>query len=580
MPEDYLKSSQKLLANGQYKKALTAFEFVLLIKPNSVEAFRGAAQCLAKLNCWEKAIINALNALSHGRNQVIDLSLLIDIVEESRLQLFVEVLIQPLKTAYKQPTLTSRVYPLLIVQLEGKYNDIFSQKQCKPVFNDVFDQLIKDPLFHMIIEQHLVANYFIEDIILLARATIINKLSQGESITPYLPFLASLACLTLLNDGLYGPTDSEAEKLGILNLSLADFIDEENKRSIEELVLTLCYIQFADALRIGYVNKDLIKFSDLENLNLALAFYSEVMTQIDEEGVIKRDTSRLVQSFYAENPYPKWHVMNTEALNAQECLHSIGKSVNSTSKILIAGCGTGKQAIEFAKGCPELNVTAIDISHVSLSYARLMANKYNVTNIEFILLDILDIAVLNLQFDYIVCTGVLHHMASPQHGLNALESVLTADGYMLIALYSRLARQELAGIKSDLISFLHTEETSLAETKVTKEGVIKWRGQLSDKSKQQPWFQCWDFFGLSGIYDLILHPQQFEFDLLEIKSLLQSSGLKFKSMGVSLTNNQPLKKLIVENPVGPEGETLEYWHSIENKLTNTFTAMYQFYVTR
>ncbi len=49
-------------------------------------------------------------------------------------------------------------------------------------------------------------------------------------------------------------------------------------------------------------------------------------------------------------------------------------------------------------------------------------------------------ADLNQSFDFIVCTGVLHHLVDPDVGLRALGSVLKPDGAMYLMVYAPYGR--------------------------------------------------------------------------------------------------------------------------------------------
>jgi len=51
-----------------------------------------------------------------------------------------------------------------------------------------------------------------------------------------------------------------------------------------------------------------------------------------------------------------------------------------------------------------------------------------------------NVADVGQQFDLIVCTGVLHHLADPDAGLRALRSVLKPDGAMYLMVYAPYGR--------------------------------------------------------------------------------------------------------------------------------------------
>jgi hypothetical protein len=107
--------------------------------------------------------------------------------------------------------------------------------------------------------------------------------------------------------------------------------------------------------------------------------------------------------------------------------------------ILVAGCGTNQAAV-FAHTNPQARVVAIDVSGPSLDHHRLLKEKYGLTNLDLHLLPIEEVGTLGRDFDLVVSTGVLHHMASPEAGMQALARCLRPDGVAAIMLYARYGR--------------------------------------------------------------------------------------------------------------------------------------------
>lgn len=107
--------------------------------------------------------------------------------------------------------------------------------------------------------------------------------------------------------------------------------------------------------------------------------------------------------------------------------------------ILIAGCGTNQAAI-IAYNNPEARVVAIDVSSPSLDHHRYLKNRYALDNLELHLLPIEDVQALGRDFDLIISTGVLHHLASPEKGIQALARCLRQTGVMALMLYARFGR--------------------------------------------------------------------------------------------------------------------------------------------
>jgi len=107
--------------------------------------------------------------------------------------------------------------------------------------------------------------------------------------------------------------------------------------------------------------------------------------------------------------------------------------------ILVAGCGTNQAAV-FAYTNPGARVTAIDVSASSLDHHRFLKEKYALRNLELHRLPIEEVGSLARDYDLVVSTGVLHHMASPEAGMRALAAVLRTEGVAAIMLYARHGR--------------------------------------------------------------------------------------------------------------------------------------------
>jgi SAM-dependent methyltransferase len=152
--------------------------------------------------------------------------------------------------------------------------------------------------------------------------------------------------------------------------------------------------------------------------------------------------------FYTNHPYPPplpnldrardlWQDENVH--RAEWHLLWPQKEYRADFDVLVAGCGTWQSA-KFALTHPGARVVAIDISPTSLEHTEALKQKYDLANLEVRQLPIESAADLDQQFDMIVCTGVLHHLADPDAGLRALGSVLKADGAMYLMVYAPYGR--------------------------------------------------------------------------------------------------------------------------------------------
>jgi SAM-dependent methyltransferase len=107
--------------------------------------------------------------------------------------------------------------------------------------------------------------------------------------------------------------------------------------------------------------------------------------------------------------------------------------------ILIAGCGANQAAV-FAFTNRDARVVAIDVSQSALDHQQYLKDKHSLDNLELHLLPIEEVSALGRDFDLIVSTGVLHHMADPLTGMTALAGRLRPDGAMGVMLYAKYGR--------------------------------------------------------------------------------------------------------------------------------------------
>ncbi|GAA5316131.1 MAG: hypothetical protein AseanaTS_13360 [Candidatus Pelagadaptatus aseana] len=291
---------------------------------------------------------------------------------------------------------------------------------------------------------------------------------------------------------------------------------------------------------------------------------------------ITNQTSKAVKAQYEINPYPRWLSLDFltpttygVALEKALPLHKADKHFFSDSlDILIAGCGTGRHAIQVARYFRGVNVTAIDVSMHSLSYANTMAKKYKLDNIEFIQADILNLGNFDKRFDIIECSGVLHHMADPLEGAQILKNLLKTHGLLKVGLYSERARSEVVGCRN-LISELYPETNSRV--------IRDFRREVLKNANGFPQIvQSADFYSMSGCRDLLFHVQEHRFTPTSLKQLIDNLGMEF--LGFVQVQSDYLKAYDERFPLDQARTDLANWEQLEDDIPQIFSAMYQFYL--
>ena len=284
-------------------------------------------------------------------------------------------------------------------------------------------------------------------------------------------------------------------------------------------------------------------------------------------GAFEDEVTRAVAEQYEGWPYPVWTRVMAEAVSFRDTIRSIDPGVNdpaSDPDILIAGCGTGHEAALIALQCPAAKIAAIDISAASLRYARARCTEMGLGNIEFGQLDLHLASKLGRGFDIVVCSGVLHHLPSPERGWAALCDVLKPGGLMKVMLYSKTARENVRIARAAI--------ADLSGTAVTDDLLRAVRRRLIDTS-QYP--KSRDFFTLPGVHDLLLHRHEDLFDVPRIERTLAALGLEL--MGFCLSNPRNEVLYARENPHDPLRRDFAAWAALEERKPAVFGGMYEFW---
>lgn len=191
--------------------------------------------------------------------------------------------------------------------------------------------------------------------------------------------------------------------------------------------------------------------------------------------------------------------------------------------ILIAGCGTNQAAI-FAFTNPAARVVAIDISQPSLDHQQYLKDKHGLWNLELHRLPIEELPTLGLDFDLIVTTGVLHHLADPAAGMRALGACLRPDGCMGVMLYATYGRIGVEMLESAFRELaLGQDEACVQKVKDTMSLIP------SDHPVRSYLKIARDLEGSdAAMVDTFLHGRQRSYTVEECIDITTSAGLEFQ----------------------------------------------------
>ena len=292
---------------------------------------------------------------------------------------------------------------------------------------------------------------------------------------------------------------------------------------------------------------------------------------------IRDGVSSLVRDMYEENPYPRWVTALSLAsdLSFDEKMkltfpHAAFAPLGKADvDILVAGCGTGRQAVEIARLYRGAKILAVDLSLASLAHAKRKTNELGLGNITFGQADILELGNLGRSFDVIEAVGVLHHLRDPLAGWRILIGLLRPGEFMSVGLYSVLARQGvLAG------------RALIAERgySATAHDIRRFRQEIfgleDDAPAKSPALSS-DFFATSSCRDLFFHVEEHRSTIPAIKEFLAANDLAFIGF------DGPMRAEYAERfPADGAMTDLDCWHQFEVERPNAFRAMYQFWVQK
>lgn len=114
----------------------------------------------------------------------------------------------------------------------------------------------------------------------------------------------------------------------------------------------------------------------------------------------------------------------------QKELHQIFNNKNAVE----IGCGAGHLSEFLSKYFK--TVTSFDLSPKSVKLAKKLAKQRNINNVQFFEADLFK-KKFNTKFDYVLCSGVLHHTGQPYEGFQKICTLLKDNGIITVGVYSR-----------------------------------------------------------------------------------------------------------------------------------------------
>ncbi len=191
-------------------------------------------------------------------------------------------------------------------------------------------------------------------------------------------------------------------------------------------------------------------------------------------------------------------------------------------RILVAGCGTVQAAV-LAYTNPHCEVTGVDLSEASLAHERFLQDRHGLSNLRLYCGDLRDVAKIGRDFDFIISTGVLHHMTNPGAGLRALSETLAPNGVFVGMVYAATRRTGVymiqdalrrMGVAADAAGVAFTREVlaSLPQGHFVHR-YLEVAGELQHDA---------------ALVDTFLNPQDRAYTVPQVFDFIESNGLAFQ----------------------------------------------------
>jgi 2-polyprenyl-3-methyl-5-hydroxy-6-metoxy-1,4-benzoquinol methylase len=580
---------------GKFEEAEQEYRHALMLQPNLLPALYSLSRLMSQKGDAFQALELCVRSLASGESDEAK-SLFVDCSRAGWLPKpiagLVRTIVRAIKERWLRPNevmgLASRALELDLtvrkcIERAGVIPhgsvldaDLFSQEEIAG--------LVNNELFILVLETTPVTNRAIERFVTSARATMLECLTRSDLISAdQLAFYKSIAIQCFITEYVFTVTEQELGAAQAARETVAAALASGAEIAPVLLVAVAAYFPLAT---LPAPEKLLTRKWPAAIARLLDQQVREPLKERELESSIPRLTpiedriSRLVQKQYDESPYPRWiKTVETvdmpkqidEYLQTTFPLAPFSRLGKNKLDILIAGAGTGRQAIEVARQFSQSRVLAVDLSRTALACAKRKSDELGVKNIEYGQANILEIDSLNRRFDVIYAAGVLHHLADPFAGWRRLLAIVAPGGFMNIGLYSERARGDVVAA-----------QRFLAEKgyKPTPDDIRRCRNEFDRLPTESPLRRVMllaDFYSLSELRDLLFHVQEQSTNLPQIARFLIDNKLQFLGFNHATHIQRRYHQLFPQDSAMID---LALWDQFELENPRTFVAMYQFWVQK
>ena len=451
--------------------------------------------------------------------------------------------------------------------------------------------LYNNKSFIYFLEQDIVTNIYTELFLVKTRKLLLEKYANNFVVEPKfnisaLPVIIALSHQCFNNEYIWNVTNQEIQNIEKIKARVRNLIDRNNAIPINLIIILSCYnklnnYKIFDNHLTEMKNKKALK-SIIQRQIIELGEEKEIEKKVKTLTEIDDITSQIVMKQYEDNPYPRWinlsktpiHENYIEFIKNSLPKQDTFKKRIKAKQVLIAGCGTGKHALEVAKIDSSLDITAIDISKPSIAYGIRKSFEFGIRNIKWEQADILKLDKLNKQFDIVESSGVIHHLKDPNEGFRMLDKKLKKGGLMKLGLYARNFRSMFLSNIKEYIS-KNKFDSDIKSIRKLRLFIIN----NSNDERYQKLLRSPDIYSTSDFRDLLMHEQEHDFTIHEINKMISD---KYKFLGFFWNEKYSIKAYATFNKLNSKKSktNLLNWIAVEKEVPEIFSGMYQFWLQK
>ena len=456
--------------------------------------------------------------------------------------------------------------------------------QQHPIVADAEIAACAEPLFRAYLETTPNIDAEIELFLVALRANLLDRALKPATIPePLLDACAALARQCFLNEFVFVETASESSRVDQLVAAVDTAIRADGPLAPINLAALAMY---RPLYSLDGAEKLLQRRWSASVESLA----KQQITEPQEEARLRLSLPKLTttehpssgaaETQFDESPSPRWvHAISTlDPLSVGEVLRQripvddcpVFESPRAP-EILIAGCGTGLQAVQAARLYRDARILAIDPSLPDLGYAKRQADRLGLSNIEFVQADFMGIASLSRQFDVIEIGGLSQSVANPCVVWQDLLALLRPGGLMKVSHYDPGSRSELVAARA--FANAGNYQADLEGIRLCRQAILR----LPSDADARTALHAADFYSTSAFRNLIAQNDERGMSFAATQAFIDANKLEF--IGFE-TSDEIRRSFAKRFPVPAARKDLAAWNQFEMENSDAHMPTHVFWVRK